>query len=87
MGSARDRIKGFSDLGPDWDSYGGPKITDEAIAAALALLDEMNIPEQAIYTFPTVNGGVEVTFEIKPSGELALRMDDEGDSHRGEPPK
>jgi hypothetical protein len=88
-----DRIRGFSNLGSNWDSYNADIITNHAINKAIETLNYLErkgqlANESIISIFPIRDGGIQFEFdskkacaelEISPIGDLNfVSFDDEG---------
>lgn len=95
MPEVKNRIASFTKLGPNWNSYGAPKIERNAMLLSIALLNliaDASTPAPSVV--PTVSGGVQLEWhqngvdleiEILGSGNVAVfhsdaRGDDEWES-------
>ncbi len=81
-----DKIKGFSNLNENWDSYGAERISQMAIDVAIQTLDSLNMNGEringiSINIFPMRDGGIQFEFdgkyvcaelEINPLGETTF---------------
>lgn len=81
----KERIASFSEIKPDWDSYGGKAITKAAIKRAAKLIDEIDeCCLEKVEVFPTPRGGVQfeffykttITIDVLPNGSLYIDFDD-----------
>jgi hypothetical protein len=95
-----DKIKGFSNLQPNWDSYQADKISKKAIETAIETLNHMRTEgnlsnEMTFNVFPMRDGGIQFEFdsdvicaelEINPYGKLIFVLyDNEGDLIESKP--
>lgn len=81
----KKRIASFSEIKPNWDSYGGKAITKSAIKRATQLVDELDpFCLEKVEVFPTPRGGAQfeffyittVTIDVLPSGKLYIDLGD-----------
>lgn len=74
LDSAKLQIKEMEILDCNWDSYGSPPISQDAIAAALEAITDWNLPPRPMIS-PSPEGGV--VFEWRtPTGDFTLEIID-----------
>ena len=85
LASVRQRISGFADLEPNWDSYGADSPSAEAIQAAQLYLDDLvdlyagRFAEKVLpfWASPLPSGGVQLEWRA-PRAELEVEVDSNG---------
>lgn len=59
-----DKIKGFKELKPNWDSYGADPIPEKVINKAIEIIEKLEFHNMNLdYVFPMRDGGLQ--FEVK----------------------
>lgn len=75
---ARLRIKEFSYLTVDWDSYGAPDVGSQAISRAIEFVPRFSTLPLRPLIAPTPEGGVQFEWSTADNAQLLLEVEHDG---------